>query len=144
MIKLLRYSATGFTPLFQHEMDRHIQYLMNFTPESLNDIQMTDFSKALITQTVEENRRKINHKIELNGVHVFFVDNVSSEDIRFLLNHLSKRPEGHYLEVEDNTLGYKLYEPYLQSFPIKLSKLHKNKHYGAYIPGSQLIEGDHY
>ena len=138
---LLRYSNTGFAPLFQSKMKGHIDYLDNFNPDDLPS-NLTDYARTLIIRTISENKPKINRNFELYGVHVFFADQVHPDDIRFFLNHLKVIPEAHYLEVPDDILGYTLYEPYLQEGPISLSMMtHRD---GAYIPASQLIKDIHY
>ncbi len=133
-MKLIRYSKFGFIPQFQKMMHKNVEYLINFTEDSLTkEGILLEFTRNLIKNQVYKDRKSIDYDFNYYGVHVFF-DNTKEEDIKFLLNHLprSSNPPRHEIIVDDMT-AYALGASYLQPKQ-SLKELRDTGHFGAYLP----------
>jgi hypothetical protein len=89
-IKVVRYSNSGFTPVFQTKMREHYDYHVNFSLEQLEtDLPdgVSKYARDLILRETLATIRELDHDFSFVGVHVF-IDEPSEPTRKFQLNHL--------------------------------------------------------
>lgn len=107
-IMVVRYSNSGFTPLFQKKMWDSYAYHLSFAPEQLEIDLPSDttlYTKSLILEQTLKIKAKLDHSFSFFGIHVFIGE--PSERYRaFQLNHLpknAKKPAKHTIYLNPLT-----------------------------------------
>lgn len=131
MIKVIRFSNSGFDGQYQKHYKEQVDFLFSFKPEQLPK-NLTPHTVFLITGGVESSRKRLNPSFHFFGIHVFF-EPATFENINLYLNHLSAKPPQIIRELPEKTPAYGLDSPYLQEIST-LERLYNKGETGAYIP----------
>ena len=144
-IKVVRYSATGFTPVYQTKMKKSYDYHVNFNPDQLDTELPPDCSaqaKKLILEETLITKSELDHNFSFSGIHIF-VGEPSDAILKEQLNHLPKGsllPERHTAYLNPDTPVRTLMVPYMTvSTALELSRAAEKGWYGAFVEGHNLI-----
>jgi hypothetical protein len=139
MIKVVRYSNSGFEPLYQEKMKRLFDYHINFEESSL-PAYLTEFSRELILRETMRTRSLLDHSFSFWGIHVFVGD--PNEDLRNLqLNHLKgPTPLRHEAYMDPETPCRRLNEPCLLDTKLTLQEAFDKRVGAVFIESPFSIE----